>query len=311
MRACHAGRVIASAPGKLIVAGEYAVLDGAAAVVIAVDRRAVARRVAGATPSSPFLAAIAERTGVADIVVDSAAFYADGRKLGFGSSAAVTVAAAALARGDAGDRDAIFELADAAHARAQGVRGSGADLAAAIHGGVIAFTRAPLARGGRPAIEPLAWPPELVLLAFDAGAPAGTADLIARVTAARAAAPVAVSAALTAIADAAHELRDALACPDPGAAIAAIARGGEAMDLLAAATGLPLVPRCVSAARPAIERLGGALKTTGAGGGDVGIAVVPATLEITRARAALLEAGCAPLAVAIDPTGVDTRPRAQ
>ena len=33
--------MIASAPGKLIVCGEYAVLDGAAAICAAVDRRAV------------------------------------------------------------------------------------------------------------------------------------------------------------------------------------------------------------------------------------------------------------------------------
>jgi phosphomevalonate kinase len=32
---------MASAPGKLVLAGEYAVLDGAPAIVMAVDRRAV------------------------------------------------------------------------------------------------------------------------------------------------------------------------------------------------------------------------------------------------------------------------------
>ena len=41
-------QMIATAPGKLILTGEYAVLDGAPAVVVAVDRRAVARR--NATP---------------------------------------------------------------------------------------------------------------------------------------------------------------------------------------------------------------------------------------------------------------------
>ncbi len=33
----------ATAPGKLILTGEYAVLDGAPAVVVAMDRRVVAR----------------------------------------------------------------------------------------------------------------------------------------------------------------------------------------------------------------------------------------------------------------------------
>ena len=33
----------ASAPGKVVLSGEYAVLDGAPAVCMAVDRRAIAR----------------------------------------------------------------------------------------------------------------------------------------------------------------------------------------------------------------------------------------------------------------------------
>ena len=79
--------MIATAPGKLIVTGEYAVLDGAPAIVVAVDRRAIARRNAPPCGSSPFLIAVAEeiaaRRGAADpaaqaaleISVDSSAFY--------------------------------------------------------------------------------------------------------------------------------------------------------------------------------------------------------------------------------------------
>src|SRR5215813_3105192 len=79
--------MIATAPGKLILTGEYAVLDGAPAIVVAVDRRAVARRNATPRGSSPFLvsvaAEIAARRGAADpaaraaleISVDSSAFY--------------------------------------------------------------------------------------------------------------------------------------------------------------------------------------------------------------------------------------------
>src|SRR6185295_6697990 len=100
--------MIATAPGKLILTGEYAVLDGAPAVVVAVDRRAVARRHATPRGSSPFLVAVAEeiaaRRGANDpaaraaleVSVDSTAFYNRAQKLGLGSSAAVTVAATAL-----------------------------------------------------------------------------------------------------------------------------------------------------------------------------------------------------------------------
>ncbi|ACY15909.1 phosphomevalonate kinase [Haliangium ochraceum] len=125
-----------SAPGKVMLAGEYAVLSGARAVVVAVDRRVVARLatadepIAQAAAGSPFLQAAravvaahlagdpagdpagdhggraaAPRDEGRVVVVDSGALQAeDGAKLGLGSSAAVTVAACAceLARRGAG-----------------------------------------------------------------------------------------------------------------------------------------------------------------------------------------------------------------
>ena len=50
----------ASAPGKVMLAGEYAVLDGGVAIMVAVDRRAQARRAAAPAPPSEFLAAAGE-----------------------------------------------------------------------------------------------------------------------------------------------------------------------------------------------------------------------------------------------------------
>src|SRR4051812_15162796 len=157
-------QMIATAPGKLILTGEYAVLDGAPAVVVAVDRRAIARRNAVPRGSSPFLVAVAEEIAAQrgaddpaaraalEISVDSTAFYdpvtarlaatalvrgsitaqravaapwvrpadlsGEATKLGLGSSAAVTVAATALAL-DTTNRREILAVALAAHARAQ------------------------------------------------------------------------------------------------------------------------------------------------------------------------------------------------
>lgn len=373
--------MIATAPGKLILTGEYAVLDGAPAIVVAVDRRVIARL--GGTPrgSSAFLLAVADeiaaRRGADDpatqaamaISVDSAAFYDRGTsprlavalalgapridpaaaaigertKLGLGSSAAVTVAATALALGTT-DRDEILAIAQAAHARAQGprgARGSGADIAAAVHGGAIVFTRGPGAPAGAtspdaptattahaatahvtgaPAgagmsgagctVERRRWPAGVTLLPFFTGRAADTATLVAAVEAARVAQRAPVEAALAAITEASRAACAALAAPADIATVAligALALAGNAMDRLASATGIELVPACVAAARTALARLGGTAKTTGAGGGDVGIAVIPATADVTQATRLLIEAGCQPLRIALDETGVDLR----
>ena len=314
--------MIATAPGKLIVTGEYAVLDGAPAIVIAVDRRAIARRNATPRGSSPFLLAVADeiaaRRGAADpaaraaleVSVDSTAFYDRITKLGLGSSAAVTVAATALALGTA-DRHEVLEIALAAHARAQGplgARGSGADIAASVHGGTIVFS---LPGGAAPChVERRRWPSSVAIFPFFTGAPADTAQLVARVHAARDAHRTAVDAALTAIADASRAACVAMSAPLDIATIAlirAIALAANATDRLAIVTKVDLVPECVTAARAALVRLGGTAKTTGAGGGDVGIAVVPATVDGTLVTRLLIEAGCLPLRIARDEAGVDLR----
>jgi mevalonate kinase len=427
--------MIASAPGKLIVTGEYAVLDGAPAIVVAIDRRAIAQRNATPRGSSPFLLAVADeiaaRRGASheaaraalEISVDSTAFYHRLTKLGIGSSAAVTVAATALALGTA-NRDEVLAVALAAHARAQGprgARGSGADIAASVHGGTIVFSLSaeavasrsqaapgpseatshasegsgsrgsqspsaasrsegsPRSAGGtQPPSEPAQgslgsqsrsislsgmrvsgelpeglsltprartttqsgvrgavgepgevlsqpshespcrierrrWPSSVAIVPFFTGVAADTAQLVARVDAAREAQRTAVDAALAAIADASRAACAALAAPPDIATVAligAIALAGHAMDRLAAATGMDLVPECVTAARSALTRLGGTAKTTGAGGGDVGIAVFPATVDATVVTRLLIEAGCQPLRISLDDTGVDLRPGA-
>jgi len=308
--------MIATAPGKLILTGEYAVLDGATALVIAVNRRAIATAGKPAEQSA-FLVAVAEEMATRfgadsppalaarETVVDSAAFYRGAHKLGLGSSAAVTVAATALALGTTIDRETIREIAAAAHAGAQGARGargSGADIAAAIYGGAIAFTG-----GAGASVARLRWP-AVTLLACGCGASADTASLVAQVVAARAAHPAEVGAALTAIAEASRSAADAT---DGAALIAALARAAEATDQLARATGVALVPDSITRARAAISALGGALKTTGAGGGDVAVAVLPITADATIATQTLIEAGCTPLELTVDDAGVDLRSAAQ
>jgi len=304
----------ASAPGKLMLAGEYAVLDGAPALVVAIDRRVIART-GVATASSPFLVAVADElaarfgpdhpaaSAALAIACDSSACYDGGVKLGLGSSAAVTVAATALALGSADDRTALLEIASAAHARAQGARGargSGADIAAAVYGGVISFASGHVA--------PLVWPAGVALVPFFTGGAADTVELVGRVAEARAAHPVSIDAALRAIASASSAA--VLSChrarvPEHAATglVAAIALAATAVDQLAATSRVPLVPACVTAVRAALAPLGGTAKTTGAGGGDVAIAVAPASIPRAQLERCVAEAGGQVLALAIDPLG--------
>jgi phosphomevalonate kinase len=312
------GSVVATAPGKLLLAGEYAVLDGGAAIVAAVDRRVVARA-GGSGALSPFLAAAAAAVATVrgpdsaaaraarTIVVDSGALRSGELKLGLGSSAAATVAAVACALAhepEAGlDRDLVHRLAADAHAEAQGkkgARGSGADIAASTHGGVIRFVRG--------AATPVRLPDDLVLVPFFTGASADTAVLVAAVNRARQAEPRAIAEALAIIARAADDLTLATGA---SAAIAALDACGRAVAALGEAAGLDLETAAVRAARRLSAPLGGTAKSCGAGGGDVALCAVPAGTDVTSLRESLVQAGCHPLDLAVDLSGVDIRHSSQ
>jgi phosphomevalonate kinase len=166
-----------SAPGKLFVAGEYAVLWGGLARVLAVgprvrafvrprtDRRvdvllAEGRLSGDATPAGVrwegppppgflFVARtldLALRAAGQDGPGFSVAFESsptvNGHKLGFGSSARACVLAAEAARVATGATFDALKLALVAHASAQGGKGSGADVAACFAGDVVRYRRA-------------------------------------------------------------------------------------------------------------------------------------------------------------------------
>jgi phosphomevalonate kinase len=122
-----------------------------------------------------------------------------------------------------------------------------------------------------------------------------------------------VEPALAALADASRAACAAVTAPEDlavTALIGAIALGAAAMDRLASATGVELVPDVVIRARQALARWGGTAKTTGAGGGDLAVAVTPATVNATEIERALIQAGCRLVNLSVDETGVDLRPDA-
>ena len=155
------------APGKVVLWGEYAVLAGAPAAVLAVNRHAVCKVRRSPThrfaargfkaPAAQFerppkhppedqpaallawhvLGAVGwERVGPASFLFDSRDFYRQGGKIGLGSSAALCVAIEGLCAHLAGEAP-DFRRAREAHRRFQGGQGSGIDVAAAFFGGAL------------------------------------------------------------------------------------------------------------------------------------------------------------------------------
>jgi phosphomevalonate kinase len=292
------------APGKLVLTGAYAVLEGAPAIVAAVDRYAVA------DTQSP---------GKIDVraLQDDA-----GQKLGLGSSAASIVAsfgAKALARGDdprhAAVRSEIFRFARDAHQRQQG-GGSGVDVAASVHGGVLRYTvlrglsRGPQsgalpshgparARRLETSIHAVDMPAGLVLAAFWSGTSARTSELLARVDALRARGGA--GGVFTALRGVAEEAADAIG--EAGRFVQRAAGFGRALAALGDAADAPIVPPAFAELSALAEREGAAFFPSGAGGGDVAVwlGVQPPSSAFTARATAL---ALSPLTLAIDHGGV-------
>ena len=161
-----------TAPGKIVLWGEYAVLAGAAAGVMALNTQATvtASRSSdgawhfssqgfGAEPAScaanelpkntatALLAAVLRHWGFGSldqcgqamrVHTDSSAFFQNRQKLGLGSSAAVCAATYRLLC-ELTARNPTLTEAMAIHQDWQGGKGSGLDIASVWHGGLIHF----------------------------------------------------------------------------------------------------------------------------------------------------------------------------
>lgn len=296
----------ASAPGKIMLSGEYAVLEGHVAVVAAVNRRAIARLGDERSESPLILHLAALLDGAAaeralTITVDSSALFDSETKLGLGSSAAVAVAATALALGT-DEPKKVLPLAFEAHARAQaerGARGSGADVAAATYGGLVAVRPAGVAPVD---VTPLDLPPSLELVYVWTGVAADTAALVRAVSATRGLDKV--HRAIASIAAASRALIDALRAGDSRECLAAIHRGADAHAELAAASGVDLVLPAHRQIRALAASRGGAAKPTGAGGGDVALAAFADPEAAARFRTDLALMGMKALDLAVESDGV-------
>lgn len=264
--------MIIAAPGKAILVGEYAVLEGATAISTAVDRF-VRVTVGAGSASGPFVDAARRvvarhlgRTVDVPLTIDSSALYVGQRKLGLGSSAAVTVATVVALLEAAGaprpERAALFALIDAAHQEAQVELGSGVDVATAIAGGVVRFRRQPLA------IESMTLPSSLRLGFVDVGQSASTPQLVAAVRRWQAQDRAGFAAVIDELGRAAQAFA---AAGDASGAIAAARSAFAGMAELGRRADAPIVIPAFDKLAAIAAAHGAASKPSGAGGGDLAV----------------------------------------
>ena len=307
-------RIHARAPGKLFLSGEYAVLLGAPAVACSVGRHVQASFLSGDTVEDPEAARwrlaareILLRHGLdpapaaLPLEIDSNALYSDGGiKLGFGSSAAVAVAVTGLllAALDQDRRSRTVDrlrIADELHKALQGQGGSGVDVAASLHGGVIA------AEGGR--VESLHWPEGLYCEVIFTGRDADTADAIGRFKEALQGGEGAHVGVLCAAAEAARQAWDR----SPEAIVAAMQEYVAAWRELDRWARLGVFSREHLRLESLARAADCVYKPSGSGGGDCGIAFSTDREGLDALRESAREGGFLPLAVDLGVEGLRVR----
>ncbi|MEM6959668.1 MAG: hypothetical protein AAF645_28550 [Myxococcota bacterium] len=280
------GKGGASAPGKMLIAGEYVVLTGSPALVAAVQTRATAhwtahpgehtaRPLSDPAPRFPEAAASreeAEKTCGAvagELAIDVSALRGKDVKLGLGSSAAAAAAAAAAvftAHGedlnDEAVRRAILTCALAGH-ETVAPRGSGVDVAASVMGGFLCYVREPLH------VEAVDWPADLGCRIVWTGKEASTRALLQQLAEFRERAPADHDEALEALRTAMAALVQAFG---EASVVPAAREAHRALHHLARKSGAPIVEETLTAIAELAESHGGAAKGSGAGGGDVALA---------------------------------------
>lgn len=338
-----------SAPGKLIITGEYAVLSGAPAVVMAISRRALVklhpggstwtleapelevrhatfqltargcRWKTGRSPSAivdGVVTTLVER-GIlspdmppATLITDTGHLWdrQSGSKLGFGSSAAITTALTRALTRYAGSTslpwhtfDAeLFSLLRGAHEAGQGNMGSGVDIAASQLGGALIYSNQPQNLYAKP----LVLPAELHWLAVWTGRAASTTTRLKALTQFSTLKPAIYERQMASLRLCADAAAVAFSKGKVAPILEAIAHYRTQVAGFGAAVGIDVFSRPHQELAALADSCGVVYKSSGAGGGDLGIAfsACPDTLADFRRR--IPDRGYQAMDLHLDPQGV-------
>jgi phosphomevalonate kinase len=264
----------ARAPGKIVISGAYAVLEGAPAVITAANRYVTADTSRPSDLLTPEVkAALRDRKAP---WFDASTLRGQSGKLGLGSSAAILVASLGALAGEENAaltdeelRAKVLEPALAAHRAAQG-GGSGIDVAASVLGGTIAASR----KGTAPLVtHPVELPSGLHFEVFFAGSPATTSELIGKVRAFKARSRHGYGGVMENLVLAAEDAERAF---DEGSGIGVIrALRDQLRGLtdLGEHAGIRIVTREVTRLADAASEEDAVVLPAGAGGGDIALYV--------------------------------------
>ncbi len=325
-------RITASAPGKVVLSGEYAVLNGAPAVCMAVDRRAVVtieettddhhvvvapghvddpRRfqvrggVFGWIDASDefelleqvWRASGVRRQGGLALRLETSAFLdpEHGRKIGIGSSAALSVALAfALNELRDGGRDPMT-VAHESHLGFQGGRGSGIDIATSGMGGLIEY------RMEDRAASRLSMPGGLEYRLIWSGSPTSTGKKLEQLSS------VDRQSSVDALVSSAKRMASAWQSGSAGEVLTRYNAYIEALQQFSTEHGLGVFDAGHQELTAMAARAGLVYKPCGAGGGDIGILMTDNTARADEFIAQSLPDGFRLLDLQLDEQGAQVQ----
>ncbi len=303
-----------SAPGKIFLGGEYAVLLGEEAIVTAINRRAFADyTIQSEKDSSIIVESVMKQTAsffrdkgvdipyTAWVSVKSEKFRLGKLKIGLGSSAAVAVCAAGAifeANGFSIKKNLndILSVAKEAHSNAQQGKGSGADVAVSTMGGTISYrlneTPKPVLLG------------DIKIAVVFSGRSVSTEEMIHRIDDFKRRDSKSYTSCMSELSAAAKTLAESYKSGNTKDLINASAAYGESMDRLGGCAKINIVTKEHRCAMTLASKLGGAAKPSGAGGGDIAVGFFDSTEALNAFKVQCLRHELTPLNIKTNEQGL-------